>query len=187
MNQCMDFLQIYIDTLFGEGKELLDFGDLDLIFKVRECSGLVVKCLIQDQGVLGSSLTGITALCPWARHINPCFVLHGPTQEDPSRHNWTIVDWDIKNQTKQTHIFKTKIVFPHAITWNNWWISASLWERSGSVVECSRLRGRGFEPHQRHCVVVLEQDNNELIRIGKTCLMTQYRVGEHSFSLKTLL
>ena len=28
-------------------------------------------------------------------------------------------------------------------------------ERSGSVVECL---GRGFEPHRRHCVVVLEQD-----------------------------
>ena len=40
MNQCMDFLQTYIDTLFGEGKELLDFGDLDLIFKVRECNGV---------------------------------------------------------------------------------------------------------------------------------------------------
>ena len=33
-------------------------------------------------------------------------------------------------------------------------------ERSGSVVECLtlRLRGRGFEPHQGHCIVVLEQD-----------------------------
>ena len=29
------------------------------------------------------------------------------------------------------------------------------WERSGSVVECC---GRGFEPHRRHCVVVLEKD-----------------------------
>ena len=28
---------------------------------------------------------------------------------------------------------------------------------SGRVLD-SRLRGRGFEPHQRHCVVVLKQD-----------------------------
>ena len=28
---------------------------------------------------------------------------------------------------------------------------------SGRVLD-SRLRGRGFEPHWRHCVVVLEQD-----------------------------
>ena len=26
----------------------------------------------------------------------------GSTQEDPSRHNWKIVDWDVKNQIKQT-------------------------------------------------------------------------------------
>ena len=31
-------------------------------------------------------------------------------------------------------------------------------ERSGSVVLDSRPSGRGFEPHRRHCVVVLEQD-----------------------------
>ena len=34
-------------------------------------------------------------------------------------------------------------------------------ERSGSVVEClpdSRPRGRGFEPHRRHCVMFPEQD-----------------------------
>ena len=28
---------------------------------------------------------------------------------------------------------------------------------SGRVID-SRLKGRGFEPHRRHCVVVLEQD-----------------------------
>ena len=28
----------------------------------------------------------------------------GSTQEDPSRHNWKkIVDWDVKNQIKQTN------------------------------------------------------------------------------------
>ena len=32
-----------------------------------------------------------------------------------------------------------------------------LWELSGSVVECL-TRDRGFEPHERHCVVVFEQD-----------------------------
>ena len=33
-------------------------------------------------------------------------------------------------------------------------------ERSGSVVECLTRdrRAAGLEPHQRHCVVVLEQD-----------------------------
>ena len=30
----------------------------------RECSGLVVECLTQGRGAMGSSLTGVTALCP---------------------------------------------------------------------------------------------------------------------------
>ena len=37
----------------------------------RERSGSVVECLTGDRGASGSSLTGVTALCPWARHINP--------------------------------------------------------------------------------------------------------------------
>ena len=31
---------------------------------LREHSGSVVECLIQDRGAAGSSLTGITVLCP---------------------------------------------------------------------------------------------------------------------------
>ena len=34
-----------------------------------------VECLTRDRGTTGSSLTGVTALCPWARHINPSLVL----------------------------------------------------------------------------------------------------------------
>ena len=36
-------------------------------------------------------------------------------------------------------------------------IAYNQWERSGSVLD-SRPKGSGFEPHRRHCVVVLEQD-----------------------------
>ena len=35
-----------------------------LQYSFRERSGSVVECLTQDCGVVGSSLTGITALCP---------------------------------------------------------------------------------------------------------------------------
>ena len=41
-----------------------------------------------------------TVLCPWARHIYPCFST-GSTQEDPSRYIWKIADWKVKNQIKQ--------------------------------------------------------------------------------------
>ena len=35
-------------------------------------------------------------------------------------------------------------------------------ELSSRVLD-SRLRGRGFEPHRRHCIVVLEQDTFILV------------------------
>ena len=41
---------------------------------VGERSGSAVECLTCDRGVGGSSRTGVTVLCPSARHINPCLV-----------------------------------------------------------------------------------------------------------------
>ena len=35
-------------------------------------------CLIWDHGVTGSSLTGGTVLCPWARHHILCLLLVQP-------------------------------------------------------------------------------------------------------------
>ena len=46
--------------------------------KFEQYSGSVVECLTLDWGDAGSSLTGVTALCPWARHIYPCLVLVQP-------------------------------------------------------------------------------------------------------------
>ena len=50
---------------------------------IRERSGSVVECLTWDRGAMGSSLTGITVLCPWARHINPSLVLVQPRKTRP--------------------------------------------------------------------------------------------------------
>ena len=63
----------------------------------REHSGSVVECLTRDWEAAGSNLTGRTALCPWARYIATCLVLVKP------RLDWKTVDWDIKNQIKQTN------------------------------------------------------------------------------------
>ena len=49
----------------------------------RECSGSVVECLTEDRGAADSSHTGFTALCPWARHNNPSFVLVQPRKTGP--------------------------------------------------------------------------------------------------------
>ena len=48
-----------------------------------ERSGSVVECLTRDRGVARSSLTRITALCHWARHIYPCIVLVQPRKNSP--------------------------------------------------------------------------------------------------------
>ena len=43
----------------------------------------VVECLTRDREAAGSSLTSVTALCPWARHINPSVVLVQPRKTRP--------------------------------------------------------------------------------------------------------
>ena len=65
-----------------------------------ERSGSVVEYVSRDRGVADSSLTGVTALCPWARHINSYLVLVQSRKTHP--HIAKNVDWDVKNQTKQT-------------------------------------------------------------------------------------
>ena len=45
--------------------EVLD----DATMNIRERSGSVVEYLTWDQRAVGSSLTGVTALCPWARTL----------------------------------------------------------------------------------------------------------------------
>ena len=43
-------------------------------------------------------------------------------------------------------------------------------EHSGSMVECltQDRRGRGFKPHQRHCVVSLSKTHLSLLSTGST-------------------
>ena len=73
----------------------------------RERSGSVVECLTRDKGAAGSSLTGVTVLCPLARHINPSLVLLQPRKTRPyiTENCW----WDVKNQIKQ--IKQTKVLW----------------------------------------------------------------------------
>ena len=67
-----------------------------------EHGGSVVECRTPEREVGGSKPTAV--LCPWARHFTPRknWLI---TQEAmaPSRHDWKIVDWDIKPQHKQTY------------------------------------------------------------------------------------
>ena len=55
---------------------------------------------------MGSSLTGVTALRPCSRDINPCSVLL-----QPRKTRLDIADWEVKNQIKQkTHLTRQGII-----------------------------------------------------------------------------
>ena len=62
------------------------FSNKLLVFKarIRERSFSVVECLTTDIRAARSSLTGVTVLCTWARHINPCLVLVQPRKTRPT-------------------------------------------------------------------------------------------------------
>ena len=94
---------------------------LSVIFFASHCmahSGSVVEGLTQDRGAAGSNLTGVTALCPQARHINPSLVLVQPRKTHPYITVRLLMGLKESNQTKtkQTTIkcHLVKIV----ITWS---------------------------------------------------------------------
>ena len=69
---------------------------------VGERSGSVVECRTPEREVGGSRPTA-AVLCPWARHFTPRkYWLITQEAVAPSRHDWKIVDWDVKPQHKQT-------------------------------------------------------------------------------------
>ena len=60
----------------------------------------MVECLTQDEGAVGSSLPSVTALCPWARHINPSLVLVQPRKTCPYIAERLLMGRKESNQTK---------------------------------------------------------------------------------------
>ena len=67
-----------------------------------ERDGSVVECRTPEREVRGSIPTA-AVLCPWARHFTPRkYWLITQEAVAPSRHDWKIVDWDVKPQHKQT-------------------------------------------------------------------------------------
>ena len=65
-----------------------------------ERGGSVVECRTPEREVRGSRPT--SAVCPWARHFTPRkYWLITQEAMAPSRHDWKIVDWDVKPQHNQ--------------------------------------------------------------------------------------
>ena len=63
--------------------------------------GSVVECRTPEREVRGSRPTA-AVLCPWARHFTPRkYWLITQEAMAPSRHDWKIVDWDVKPQHNQ--------------------------------------------------------------------------------------
>ena len=66
-----------------------------------ERGGSVVECRTPEREVRGSRPTA-AVLCPWARHFTPRkYWLNTLEAMAPSRHDWKIVDWDVKPQHNQ--------------------------------------------------------------------------------------
>ena len=77
------------------------FSFLVLDIKLGERGGSVVECRTPEREVGGSKPTA-AVLCPWARHFTPRkYWLITQEAVAPSRHDWKIVDWDVKPQHKQ--------------------------------------------------------------------------------------
>ena len=80
--------------------------------KWGERGGSVVEYRTPEQEVGGSKPTA-AVLCPWARHFTPRkYWLITQEAVAPSRHDWKIVDWDVKPQHKQTNSKGSSLIGP---------------------------------------------------------------------------
>ena len=71
---------------------------------IGERGGSVVECRTPEREVRGSKPTA-AVLCPWARHFTPRkYWLITQEAMAPSRHDWKIVDWDVKPQHNQPYL-----------------------------------------------------------------------------------
>ena len=76
---------------------------------IGERGGSVVECRTPEREI-GGSIPTAAVLCPWARHFTPRkYWLITQEAVAPSRHDWKIVDWDVKPQHKQTKCLLPKI------------------------------------------------------------------------------
>ena len=78
-----------------------------------ERGGSVVECRTPEREVRGSRPTA-AVLCPWARYFTPRkYWLITQEAMAPSRHDWKIVDWDVKpqhNQPTNTTSWRSRMV-----------------------------------------------------------------------------
>ena len=82
-----------------------------------ERGGSVVECRTPEREVQGSRPTS-AVLCPWARHFTPRkYWLITQEAMAPSRHDWKIVDWDVKPQHNQSFTHTNSLLAHSLLTW----------------------------------------------------------------------
>ena len=75
----------------------------------------MVECRTPERVVGGSKPTA-AVLCPWARHFTPQkYWLIAQEAVAPSRHDWKIVDWDVKPQHNQPTNHASSFIFDQII------------------------------------------------------------------------
>ena len=77
------------------------YSNSNFLIESGERGGSVVECRTPEREVRGLRPT-VAVLCPWARHFTPRkYWLITQEAMAPSRHDWKIVDWDVKPQHNQ--------------------------------------------------------------------------------------
>ena len=96
--------------------------------EVGERGGSVVECRTPEREVRGSRPTA-AVLCPWARHFTPRkYWLITQEAMAPSRHDWKIVDWDVKPQHNQPICHEVAHIM---FAWSYGWIIQGLHKAEG--------------------------------------------------------
>ena len=87
-------------------------------WRLGERGGSVIECRTPEREVRGSKPTA-AVLCPWARHFTPRkYWLITREAMAPSRHDWKIVDWDVKPQHNQPKVkIRLRIYIAFVIRW----------------------------------------------------------------------
>ena len=71
---------------------------------LNDTESILYRLITPEREVRGSRPTA-AVLCPWARHFTPRkYWLITQEAMAPSRHDWKIVDWDVKPQHNQPTI-----------------------------------------------------------------------------------
>ena len=101
--------------------------------KTQEHSGSVVECLTRDRKAAGLTLTGVTVLWTWARHIYPCLVLVQPRTAPPDITE-KLLTGTLRIKSNKTTKKLLQRAFSNFVTglesnwtWQFMWLSAGRW------------------------------------------------------------